>query len=128
MWYRNTCKIRGIQYVLLSRVLLAVSNPSLCLLGIMARSGRLALEDELRHILRQILGLALSSQKFPAVSVNAAVGISVCGGYLPNPDEQDAILEIMKDLESCRAWPIGATAGALKEAWSNNVSTDDLVV
>ncbi|KAJ5633632.1 hypothetical protein N7528_001474 [Penicillium herquei] len=117
IWYQNACQAVGAQHIELSRILLAVSNPKLSRLGLSARSANLALEEELRCIIRRLIGLALSNPKCPVMSVDAAVGISLCGEYLSHPTEQKATLEFLADLQFNHAWPTTATSLALKEAW-----------
>lgn len=117
IWHHNACQVVGSQHIELSRILLAVSNPNLSRLGLAARSANLALEEELRCIIRRLVGLALSNPKCPVVFVDAAVGISVCGEYLTDPGEQQAILDFLADLEVRHAWPTAATSAALKKAW-----------
>lgn len=117
IWHHNACQVVGSQHIELSRILLAVSDPNLSRLGLAARSANLALEEELRYIIRRLVGLALSNPKCPVVFVDAAVGISVCGEYLTDPGEQRAILEFLADLEARHAWPTAATSAALEKAW-----------
>jgi hypothetical protein len=117
IWHQNACQAVGSQHIELSRILLAVSDPNLSRLGLAARQANLALEEELRCIIRRLVGLALSNSKCPVLFVNAAVGISVCGEYLTDPAEQNAVLEFLADLEFQHAWPTAASASALKEAW-----------
>lgn len=117
IWYQNACQAVGAQHIELSRILLAVSNPRLSRLGLAARSANLALEEELRCIIRRLIGLALSNSKCPVMSVDAAVGISLCGEYLSHPTEQSATLDFLADLEFRHAWPTATTSSALKEAW-----------
>lgn len=117
IWHKNACQVVGSQHIELSRILLAVSNPNLSRLGLAARSANLALEEELRVIVRRLVGLALSNPQCPVVFVDAAVGISVCGEYLADPGEQSAILKFLADLEAHHAWPTALTAAALREAW-----------
>ncbi|KAJ5090869.1 hypothetical protein N7532_009553 [Penicillium argentinense] len=121
IWHQNPCQVVGAQHVELSRILLAVSNPHLSRLGLAARSANLALEEELRCIIRRLIGLALSNPKCPVVFVDAAVGISVCGEYLTDPAEQNAVLEFLADLELNYAWPTTATSTALREAWQTRL-------
>ncbi|KAJ5580511.1 hypothetical protein N7450_006812 [Penicillium hetheringtonii] len=121
IWHQNPCQVVGAQHIELSRILLAVSDPKLSRLGLAARSANIALEEELRHIIRRLVGLALSNPKCPVVLVDAAVGISVCGEYLTDPAEQTAILEFLAELEFNHAWPTSATAAALREAWQTRL-------
>ena len=124
IWQKNACQVVGAQHIELSRILLAVSNPKLSRLGVSARSANLALEEELRCIIRRLVGLALSNPKCPVVFVDAAVGISVCGEYLEDPAEQNAILDFLGDLEFRHAWPTAGTAAALKKAWQTRFELD----
>ncbi|GLI82200.1 hypothetical protein PoHVEF18_010607 [Penicillium ochrochloron] len=117
IWHQNACQAVGSQHIELSRILLAVSDPKLSRLGLAAHQANLALEEELRCIIRRLIGLALSNSKCPVLFVDAAVGISVCGEYLTDPAEQNAVLEFLADLEFQHAWPTVATASVLKEAW-----------
>ncbi|KAJ5675956.1 hypothetical protein N7462_008853 [Penicillium macrosclerotiorum] len=117
IWHSNACQVVGAQHIELSRILLAVSNPKLSRLGLAARQATRALEEELKSIVRRLVGLALSNPKLPVVFVDAAVGISVCGEYLDDPAEQQAVLDFLADLEFCHAWPTAATSAALKDAW-----------
>ncbi|KAJ6092216.1 hypothetical protein N7467_004185 [Penicillium canescens] len=118
IWHNNACQAVGAQHIELSRILLAVSNPKMSRLGLAARAANIALEEELRVIIRRLCGIALSNSN-PVLMVDAAVGISVCGEYFTDAAEQDAILKFLADLEYHHAWPTAATSAALKEAWQN---------
>lgn len=121
IWHQNPCQVVGAQHIELSRILLAVSDPKLSRLGLAARSTNMALEEELRSIVRRLVGLALSNPQCPVVFVDAAVGISVCGEYLTDPGEQAAVLDFLADLEFHHAWPTSATSAALREAWQTRL-------
>ena len=106
----------GSQHIELSRILLAVSDPKLSRLGPAARQANLALEEELRCIIRRLVGLALSNSKCPVFLVDAAVGMSVCGSNLRTRLNKMLFLVFLADLEFRHAWLTADTASALKEA------------
>lgn len=116
-WYMSDCQILGLQHFELARTLLAVYNPRLPRLGLGATSLFRALEAQIRRSTLRLCGLALSNPKCPAAMVTAAVGVSLCGEYFHDSDEQDAIVRFITKLEDDHAWPTKTVVDALRDAW-----------
>ncbi|PLB48583.1 hypothetical protein P170DRAFT_493903 [Aspergillus steynii IBT 23096] len=118
IWHMNACQVAGAQHVELGRILLATSDPrQSSAFGINAVSRTYGLAAELRTITRRLCGLAVSNGKCPAASVTAMVGISICGEYFTDSEEQQAIVRLLNELEYDHAWPTARTVGQLRRAW-----------
>lgn len=113
----NAAQVIAAQHMELGRILLSVSNPRISRLGVGAGAMNYALEEQLRSITRRICGIALSNPKCPVSSVDAAVGISVCGEYFIDFGEQEAIIQFLNELEYQHGWPTQTTVEALRMAW-----------
>lgn len=122
IWYKSSCQAITAQHIQLSRMLLAMSNPNISFMGLNARSEFLSMEKNICHFLRGLIGLALSNPKCPVVSINAAIGIFVGGGYLTAFEEQKAVLEFLIDLEFRCAWSTKTIIEALEGVWWKNTS------
>lgn len=119
VWYTSACQVAGVQHVQLGRILVAISDPSrTSRLGIGMGSRNQSFASELRSMTRHICGLALSNRKDPSALITAMVAISVCGKYFTDPPEQDALLQLLFDLETEFAWPTQGTIHALRVAWA----------
>ncbi|KAH8425062.1 uncharacterized protein LDX57_002811, partial [Aspergillus melleus] len=111
-WHMNACQVAGAQHVELGRILLATSDPrQSSAFGISAVSRAYGPAAELRSITRRLCGLAVSNGKCPAASVTAMVGISICGEYFTDLQEQQAIVRLLNELEYDHAWPTAGTVG-----------------
>ena len=80
----------------------------------------LAVDQELKSIVKRLCGIALSNQHSPPSLITASVAIAMCGDRFTERVEQEALLEILVKLEEDHAWPTFTTQDNLKDAWGWN--------
>lgn len=120
IWLNNRCQITGLQHIELARIVLAVHDSKFQHIGIGAKAARQELEELLRNATRRICGLAMSNKDCQEAMVTAAVGVSLCGEYFHNAEEQAAVVELMSVLEERHAWPTSTVLSALQASWSSH--------
>ncbi|KIW97330.1 uncharacterized protein Z519_02722 [Cladophialophora bantiana CBS 173.52] len=116
-WHMNDCQVLGLQHFELARMVLAAYDPDLQRIGLGASSSILTLEAQLRRSTMRLCGLALANLNDQPGMVTAAVGISMCGEYIRDPGEQNAIEGFLNTLEREHAWPTQSVRHALRDAW-----------
>jgi hypothetical protein len=117
IWYLSDCHVAGIQHVELARILLAVYNPTMPRLG----PGHVAAINEmsasLKKIVLRLCGIALGNRRTPPGLVTACMGIAMCGEHFVERHEQEALIEVLEELEGEHAWPSASTQDVLKKSW-----------
>ncbi|KAF5530987.1 major facilitator superfamily transporter [Fusarium mexicanum] len=112
-WITSPCQMLALQHIELARIVLAVHDTKIQL-GIGGRAAHKALEELMREATRRVCGLAMSQKWCQEGMVTAAVGLSMCGEYFQDPEEQAAIMELVTFLERDHAWP---TSTLLNKLW-----------
>lgn len=114
----NECQVLGLQHIELSRMLLAAYNPNLQRIGLRTSVSLNILASKLGRSTIKICGMALSESS-QATMVTAAVGISLCGDYVVDPGEQQAIEGLLDILEREYAWPTQTILAGLRDGWQS---------
>lgn len=117
IWYLTDHHVAGIQHLELARILLAVYDPSVPKLGPGHRLAQATLSRELRAIVKRLCGIAVSNRRSPPGLITAALGIAMCGERFDDRREQEALLEILFEIEREHAWPTESVVSELRTAW-----------
>ncbi|KAL4954371.1 hypothetical protein BDW69DRAFT_183591 [Aspergillus filifer] len=115
--YLTNIHVAGVQHIELARILLAVYNPNLPRLGFGHRESMRVLSEELRASVLRLCGIAVHNRQNPPSLTTALLGIVVCGEHFDNPAEQNALLELLDELEWHHGWPVGDYRRRLKHSW-----------
>ncbi|KAL3421589.1 hypothetical protein PVAG01_08035 [Phlyctema vagabunda] len=117
IWFLSDCHVTGVQHHSLSKILLTVYNPRIPRLGPGQRDANRKIETELRVIVRQICGKAISNRRAPPAMNTACMAIAICGDLFNDPREQQALLDILQFTEIEHAWPTTTIQQKLKLCW-----------
>jgi hypothetical protein len=120
LWYVSTCHVTGLQHLELARILLALYDPLRPKVGPGYLSHLRELSASIRNIVRRLCGMALGNQRVPPSLATACLAIAMYGGHFEERHEQEALLDILRNLRVEHGWPFGNTAENLKEAWGWN--------
>ncbi|KAL4966128.1 uncharacterized protein BDV14DRAFT_199260 [Aspergillus stella-maris] len=115
--YLTNIHVAGVQHIELARILLAVYNPNIPRLGFGHRESMRALSEELRASVLRLCGIAIHNRQNPPSLTTALLGIVVCGEHFDNRNEQNALLELLDELEWHHGWPVGHYRHRLKQSW-----------
>ena len=117
IWYLSDAHVTGIQHVELARILLAVYNPTMPRLGPGHVHAINDMSASLKKIVLRLCGIARGNRKTPPGMVTACMGVAMCGEHFVERGEQDALLDVLRELEDEHAWPTLSTQDALRKSW-----------
>ena len=106
------------QYYLITRLLLIAHQPELPRVGPQRLKLARRNEDEIRQAVRKLCGVALSNPETEPALLVACQGISLCGDYLLDAKEQEAVVHLLKKAEAETAWPTANLLDSLRSTWS----------
>jgi hypothetical protein len=115
--YMADCHVAGVQHAELARILLAVYDPTAPRLGAGYLASQRKMSVELRNAVLRLCGIAMSNRKCPPAMVTAFLGIATCGDHFEDSFEQQALLDMLDEIEARNAWPAGNVRQTLREAW-----------
>lgn len=117
IWYMAEVHVSGLLYLELAKILLVVYNPSIPRLGPGAAAAQRRISEEVHDIVIRLCGIATSNPSSQPALVQAFMAIAVCGEHFIDGAEQEALLEILSNLEKNHGWPTSRTAIELKRGW-----------
>ncbi|KAK5096448.1 hypothetical protein LTS08_007704 [Lithohypha guttulata] len=123
-WYVNEVHAVGVMYLHLSRLLLTVYDPYIHRIGPGSAAAQRRVSAEVREVVIQICGVAMSSLNTQPVLVQALNTISMFGEHFTDRQEQEALLEVLQELENRHGWPVHRDAEALKREWGWTLDKD----
>jgi hypothetical protein len=116
IWVLGDAVGTGLMHYRLTRILLTAHNPKIPRLGPGQRAALHAADEDIKHDVRLICGIAESNQKTPPYFVKACMAITMAGDRFTERFEQEALLRVMRR-GSELAWPTMTAVRHLKEAW-----------
>lgn len=117
IWYLSDCHVTGMQFLDLARILLAFYDPTVPRLGPGATAAQRRMSAEVHEIVLRLCGVAQSNRGSQSAMVQAQMAIEICGEHVTNVDEQRAMLELLRELETVHAWPTSRAQAELKKTW-----------
>ena len=107
----------GAQYHNIAALLLASYNPEIPRVG----PGRLLavqhMECQIRGIVKELCGTGLSNPRTAPAMLVACQGISLCGDHMVDPQDRQALLEVLRKTNLETAWPTNAIEKRLDASW-----------
>lgn len=116
-WYVNEVHAVGIMYYHLSRLLLSVYNPHIHRIGPGSAAAHRRVSAEVRELVIEICGVAMSSLDTQPVLVQAYNTITMFGEHFADRQEQEGLLEVLGELERRHGWPVGHDKEHLWREW-----------
>ncbi|KAF2721018.1 hypothetical protein K431DRAFT_285277 [Polychaeton citri CBS 116435] len=107
----------GLQHYHLNKILLSAHNPYIPRLGPKRAAALKQMDEEIRHHVRTLCAIAVSNPDTPPNWVYACMGVTMCGDKFADRPTQEAMIEVLNICDGVHAWPTGAAAHNLKEAW-----------
>ena len=117
IWHMSDLHFHSLQFLDLSRLLLAVYNPTLPRLGPGSMSATRRLNDEVREIVVRLCGIAESNPGCQPARIAAYMAIAKGGERFEREVEWRRLEEISVELERDGAWPTRRVREELRKAW-----------
>ncbi|KAK4945527.1 hypothetical protein LTR66_014378 [Elasticomyces elasticus] len=117
IWFLSDAIVTGLQHFYLAKILLSAHNPKIPKLGPGRAAALRAMDEEIRHDVKILCGMASSNLKSPPNLVTASMAIAMAGDKFARRREQEACLEILRMTERLHAWPTTTAQENLKESW-----------
>jgi len=117
IWYVNEVNSSGMLYYHFARILLTVYNPNLHKIGPGSQAAIRKVSAEVREIVIQLCGVAMSTVQTQAVLVQAYIAITMFGEHFTDRTEQQALIGVLDELEKKHGWPVEKDAETLKRDW-----------
>lgn len=117
IWYLAEIHAIATQYLDLSRILLAVYNPTLPRLGPGAAQAQRLTSARVREAVIQLCGIAVSMPGCEPALIQACMAIALCGEHFSDRLEQDSLLGLLSRLEIEHGLETASTAQSLRLAW-----------
>ncbi|OJJ77409.1 hypothetical protein ASPBRDRAFT_36628 [Aspergillus brasiliensis CBS 101740] len=116
LWYLDDCIVTGIQHWHLARLLLTVFDPTVPRLGPGRKAAVARRETEIKHHVFSLCGIAMSNKTAPAL-VAACMGVSMCGDRITDRREQEALFDILLQIEQIHGLSTTHAQTSLRAAW-----------
>ncbi|PSK33519.1 DNA replication licensing factor mcm6 [Elsinoe australis] len=113
IWYLSDADVTGAQHFELARMLLIAENPILAN-TIENRAAQRKVEAEVRQIVLRICGMALGRAQCAPATINGAIAMLLYGDYFTDAHEKEALMSVLRRLETWQAWPISKYVKALQ--------------
>lgn len=117
IWYAHEVNAAGMLYYHFARILLTVYNPNLHRVGPGALAKQRKVSEEVREIVIQLCGVAMSTVQTQPCLVQAYNAIAMFGEHFTDRIEQEALLGVLNELQYKHGWPVGKEAEVLKREW-----------
>lgn len=118
IWFLSEIHALATQYLDLSRILLAVYNPTLPRLGPGAALAQKKTSAKIREAVLQLCGIAVSMSGCEPALIQACMAVALCGEHIPDRYEQEALLGLLSRLQNEHGLDTGNTIESLKQSWS----------
>ena len=117
IWYVHEVNAAGMLYFHFARILLTVYNPNLHRIGPGAAAAQRRVSEEVRDVVIQLCGVAMSTVQTQPCLVQAYNAIAMFGEHFTDRTEQEALLSVLAELEYKHGWPVDKEAEVLKREW-----------
>ncbi|PVH79738.1 hypothetical protein DL98DRAFT_630800, partial [Cadophora sp. DSE1049] len=108
----------GMQHYYLAKILLAAYDPRLLRLGFDTRKLRRESEENVLHNLRMVIGLATSNPQCETTFMHASHMLTACGNYLTDAEEQEGVVNFLRDIEERKIWRTASIISRLQDQWN----------
>ncbi|KAK7407886.1 hypothetical protein QQX98_009945 [Neonectria punicea] len=115
--YLNDAVVTGVLHYYLVQVLLAAHNPKAPRLGPGQAIAFRATNEEIKKNVRMVCGVAESNPRTITSYAYVCLAITMAGDRFTDPQEQEALYNILVKIDTQYAWPTGSTQEYLKGAW-----------
>ncbi|ODM22537.1 hypothetical protein SI65_00125 [Aspergillus cristatus] len=114
VWYTSDAQVTATQHLELARMILIAESPHLTNAP---RSLHRKAESQVRSIVLNVCGIALSHLRCQPALVNAVIAITLYGEYFTEQEEREALVGIVERTRGLRAWPMEKPFLTLKRRW-----------
>lgn len=115
--YLSDATVTGIQHYHLTLILLRAHDPNIPNLGPRRTAALRKMDNEIKHHIKMLCGLALSNNSTPPNFVTASMAVAMAGDKFTEIKEQEACIRILQTCEVDHGWPTTTAQEDLKEAW-----------
>lgn len=112
-WFMDEINVIGVQYLELSRLLLAECNPATPRLG----HARHKAEAEVRESVTRICGMAMNTSTSVFAKEMAFVAVALTTACFKDPDEHVELLKVLDSLEANFGWPTEGKRREITQVW-----------
>lgn len=106
------------QYYTISLLLLASFNPEVPRIGPERLVALRDSEREIKEGVKSLCGIAMSNPGTVPALLTACQGISLCGDHFSDPEEQQALLDVLAKANEETAWPTYSMRERLEACWA----------
>ncbi|KAG7038200.1 ArcA-like protein [Colletotrichum scovillei] len=118
--FANDFHIAGQQHAIICQIMLLTHDPRMPVLGLDKAMASKAVEEEIRRLIRQICGIALSAGEWQPATIAAGMTVAMCGHLFHEPAEQEKLLDILAKSEAHMGWSLLRQEEKLKAFWECN--------
>lgn len=115
--YLSHSVVISVMHSLLARALLLCHDPTLPKIGVTRQTVLQNRDDEIRQLIRQLCGTAMSNKATIPAMITASLGISSCGDRFTSYVERIALLDLLVITHTVHLWPTEHIQTSLKKAW-----------
>ncbi|OAL22880.1 hypothetical protein AYO22_06788 [Fonsecaea multimorphosa] len=116
IWLWDQCHVLANIYYHMGSTLLLAYEP-VCVIGIAARRKQKMLELQAKEHARAVCGICLSNPT-SETRRTASYAMHLCCRYITDPNEQEAVVQLLERIETEEAWPTSRVIEALNEEWA----------
>lgn len=108
----------GLQYYHLCKILLAIYSPNVALVGLAGVRARKSTDALIRKHIRITIGYGVSNSHCGNAMFQGSHILSACGLYITDPEEQQACVEYLENLQRLIGWRTDKVLADLREQWA----------
>ncbi|KAJ5087284.1 hypothetical protein N7456_010900 [Penicillium angulare] len=114
IWYSFDVQVTAIQHFRLAQMILTAENPHL---ENATRAAHRKLEAQVRSIVLNICGIGLNHPRVQPALLNAVIAITMYGEYFTDPQEREALVDIINRTKEMHTWPMRRPYQTLQQRW-----------
>ncbi|RDW78671.1 uncharacterized protein DSM5745_05523 [Aspergillus mulundensis] len=118
IWYTDDSHITAAQTLLLINILLLAYSPSIPRIGPSRRQTLESIDAQIRTIVLEICGMALSNRQSRPAGLTACIAINLCADRFTDPQEQRALMGlVVGTTRDSNYWPTKEAERRLRGIW-----------
>lgn len=117
IWYVSEVNAAGMIYYQFARILLNIYDPESSRPGIGSAARQRKMSEKVREIVIQLCGIAKSTSSTHPVLVQAQSAIVMFGEHFFVRRDQQALLEVLEEIQVKHGWPISDDVKKLRTEW-----------
>ncbi|KAL6713650.1 hypothetical protein ACLMJK_009115 [Lecanora helva] len=114
--YATDEHVAAAHFICMAKLLLTTHDPTIPRIGLRMRSATKAMQNTAQSYVRALVGIA-ECNGLVIARFTANLAVNICAGWFTDPQEQEALLDFMRETSKCSGWCGHNAQQALLKEW-----------